>query len=158
MAVITMAATDSLISKLKADYPSLRFVPADYFRWAPEDQTIYYAPLGEPRDEATLLHELGHALAGHTDFFHDIELIKMEREAWVKATAIAPTYEVVIEETVAEEALDSYRDWLHARSRCPNCEQAGVQESENTYQCLICYASWRVNDARQCGLRRYRLS
>lgn len=158
MDATTMAETDLLLAKLRSDFPDLTFSVDSTFRWSPEEQTIYVGKLKSNRDNATLLHELGHAMAGHTDFEHDIDLIKMEREAWTKAQAVAPTYDVTIDEDDIEAALDTYRDWLDARSRCPNCSQTGVQEKADIYNCLICRVGWRVNDARQCGLKRYRLS
>jgi hypothetical protein len=153
-----MAATNSLLANLRRDFPDLTFTEGSTFRWAPDERSIYVAALKTPRDKATLLHELGHAMCGHSDFEHDIDLVKMEREAWTKAQAVAPGYDVVIDEDIVENALDTYRDWLDARSRCPNCGQTGVQEQEATYNCIICHVGWRVNDARQCGLKRYRLS
>ena len=150
-----MAATNSLVARLTADYPALTFSQADAFRWSPQERTVYYQPVSTPRDEATLLHELGHGLLEHEDFTHDINLLKMERAAWTKARELSSHYEVVIIDELVEEALDSYRDWLDARSRCPNCSQTGIQEAEATYRCVICHIEWRVNDARQCGLKRY---
>jgi len=152
-----MAETVSLVARLRHDFPDIGFEPGDGFRWSPRDNSVYYVAPLKKRDGATLLHEAGHALLGHTDFSHDINLIKMEREAWSRALQLAKTYDVTIDDDAVEEALDSYRDWLDARSRCPNCGQTGVQESEGIYHCPICRVGWRVNDARQCGLRRYRL-
>lgn len=158
MDATTMAATASLVAELIRDFPQFTFKQGGQFRWEPDSLTVHYAMVKTERDKATLLHELGHAMCGHTDFEHDIELIKMEREAWTKAEAIATDYGVAIKESLVEESLDTYRDWLDARSRCPRCNQTGIQEGEGTYQCLICNFGWRVNDARQCGLKRYRLS
>jgi hypothetical protein len=152
-----MASTASLVAKLQADFPDIHFVKSDMFRWSPDEQTVYVGEMRSDRDSATILHELGHAMCGHSDFAHDIDLLKMEREAWTKAQATSQQYEITIDEDTVEEALDTYRDWLDARSRCPNCGQTGVQEGEAVYQCLICHTGWRVNDARQCGLKRYKL-
>jgi hypothetical protein len=80
----------------------------------------------------------------------------MERAAWEKAGELAPTYEVTIQPDLVEQQLDTYRDWLHDRSVCPNCEANGVQTDVNHYRCLTCDDTWRVNDARRCALRRYR--
>jgi hypothetical protein len=153
-----MAATASLVSKLGRDFPNIRFEKSDRFRWSPTTQTVYVGPMRAKRDSATLLHELGHAMCGHSEFSHDIDLLKMEREAWTKAQAVAQNYDIAIGIDTIEDALDSYRDWLDARSRCPSCGQTGVQEAEGIYNCLICHVGWRVNDARQCGLKRYKLS
>ena len=153
-----MAETNSLVDRLTAAYPALSFKEAEMYRWSPQEHTVYYERPVSSRDEATLLHELGHGLLEHKDFTHDIDLLKMERAAWTKAQSLSPLYEVAIDDELVEEALDSYRDWLDARSRCPNCSQTGIQEAEATYRCVICHIEWRVNDARQCGLKRYVVS
>ena len=149
----------NLLSKVKSAFPTLRFEIGDDFRWSPTDQTIYVGPVNTDRDTITLLHEIGHAQAGHSGYDKDIELLTLEREAWTIArTTIAPLFKITIDEELIEEALDSYRDWLHARSRCPECTQNGIQKSLHVYTCLLCQTSWRVNDARKCGLKRYRLT
>lgn len=148
-----------LLPRVKASFPDITFEETNDFRWSPATQTVYVGPMESERDAITLLHEVGHALAGHQGYERDIDLLKLEREAWTTAkNMIAPLFEVVIDEETIEEALDSYRDWLHARSRCPECEQNGVQHSLHTYTCLLCSTTWRVNDARKCGLKRYRLA
>lgn len=153
MAATTMPSIISLAAKLAHSYPQLHFAPGTACRWSPETATIYYAD-SAPASE--LLHELGHALLGHQDFTRDIRLIEMERDAWQKAAALADSYQVTITDNLIDEALDSYRDWLHARSRCPQCDATGMQTGANHYKCLACLTTWRVNDARQCALRRYK--
>jgi len=149
----------SLLARVESAFPELTFEQSDDFRWSPSDQTVYVGRLVTDRDLITLLHEIGHALAGHNGYSKDIELLALEREAWTIAhDQIAPKFAITITEDLIEEALDSYRDWLHARSRCPECTQNGIQRSIDTYTCLLCTASWRVNDARTCGLKRYRLA
>lgn len=148
----------SLLSRIKTAFPSIHFEDSDDFRWSPSDQTVYLGSLTTERDAVTLLHEVAHAQAGHSDYDKDIELLALEREAWTIARAtLAPQFDLHISEELIEEALDSYRDWLHARSTCPECGQHGIQQSNNSYTCLICSTSWRVNDARRCGLKRYRI-
>lgn len=150
-----MASTNSLVSQLKAEYPQFQFVATNDFRWQPDTATISYDPIHP--SAAELLHELAHALADHRNFSHDIRLLEMERDAWQLArTDLGPRYEVTITEDVIETALDTYRDWLHARSLCPNCKATGVQGGRAQYRCLACLTTWRVNDARHCALRRYR--
>jgi len=83
----------------------------------------------------------------------------MEREAWSYASRqLGPAYGVAIADNDAETALDTYRDWLHARSTCPSCQAIGVQTSKHHYSCVACHEKWRVNDARICALRRYKIS
>lgn len=153
MDVTTMPSIVSLIQKLKADYPTLLFVRGDDFSWSPSDQTIYYK--AEAGSNAFLLHELSHSLLHHSEYKRDIELIAMERAAWDKASELAGVYNQKIDESLVETTLDSYRDWLHARSTCPNCSATGLQTKKQTYTCPACNHSWRVNEARVCALRRF---
>ncbi len=150
-----MASISSLVARLKTDYPQFRFVSGDDFRWQPDTATISYSTVHG--SAAELLHELAHAKADHRDFSHDVRLIEMERDAWQLARSeLAPRYQTSIDDDTVEAALDTYRDWLHARSLCPNCKATGIQAGRTQYRCLACLASWRVNDARHCALRRYR--
>jgi len=151
-----MQPIPSLVTRLSADFPSFRFVPAGEFRWSPDERTIFYDATS--LEAGSLLHELSHAVLGHSTYAKDVELLELERAAWQHAIAVlVPKYEVAITESQVEDALDTYRDWLHARSICPTCGATGVQTKKNEYKCIACHARWRVNDARICGLRRYKL-
>ncbi|TAL14927.1 hypothetical protein EPN95_01720 [Patescibacteria group bacterium] len=143
----------SLIQQLKSDYPEFRFKKAKRFLWSPSENTVYYT--GADDDYAFLLHELSHGLLSHAEYNRDVELIAMERAAWDKAIELAPSYDLTITEEVVENTLDSYRDWLHARSTCPNCKAVGLQIKQRVYACPACHHNWRVNEARICALRRY---
>ena len=79
----------------------------------------------------------------------------MERAAWQEAVKTAARFSVAIDAELVENDLDTYRDWLHARSQCPHCQAAGLQSSANKYFCLACGRSWRVNQAKLCQLRRW---
>jgi len=145
-----MTKIEQLIARLTADFPEFKFEKSHIDHWSPTAKTISYTG-----HVAKLLHELGHALLGHADFVQDIELIHLERDAWEKARELAPKYGVKITDHVVETALDDYRDWLHARSLCPQCGQTGLQSrADLTYSCLNCGARWTANDARTCGLKR----
>jgi hypothetical protein len=148
-----MPSTVSLIQRLKTDYPTLLFVRGNDFSWSPSDQTVYYKD--EAGSDAFLLHELSHGLLRHSEYNRDIELIAMERAAWDKASELASVYNQKIDESLIEITLDSYRDWLHARSTCPNCSATGLQTKKQIYTCPACNHSWRVNEARVCALRRF---
>lgn len=150
----TTTAFNSLLQKLEADFPDINFETSDEFRWSPSAHTVYYS--SENPDTATLLHETAHALLDHTGYEHDIDLIHLERDAWNKTVELGKKYELSIDTETVETALDTYRDWLHARSLCPSCHQNGVQTAENAYTCVICGQKWTVNDARSCGLKRRR--
>lgn len=147
----------NLLERLCSDYPQFTFTKDSFFQWSYQNQTIAYDP-GHQHAMALLLHELAHALLNHRQFRYDIELVKKESEAWHHATTVlAPRYLVEITETIKEDAMDSYRDWLHARSLCPNCQTNSFQTKAGTYMCLSCGCQWRANQARICELRRYRL-
>lgn len=142
----------NLVDQLKQNYPQFRFIPSGYARWSANEQTIYYND-----DSLQTLHELGHALLGHNNYGQDIELIQIERVAWEKAQQLAPRYGLSIDNDTIEDALDSYRDWLHQRSICPNCQQTGIQSVRDlTYRCPNCQCAWRATDGRQTVVRRVR--
>jgi len=149
-----------LAKKLKnkaAHYPHLsRLVlhKDETFGWNHTACAIYYNPTAGGA-EYYLLHEFGHAVLQHSDFSHDIDLLKMERAAWEEAKKIGDSYGITIPEDAIEDALDTYRDWLHNRSACPTCAATGIQVAPFTYQCTACHSQWRVNEARTCSLRRY---
>lgn len=159
MDATTMEKT-SWLETLRANYPDITFVENnDTFRWSPQTRSVYVAQLEGERDLITLLHETGHALARHDTYTQDIQLLKLERKAWeIARDTLAPLFAIAISEDIIEEALDSYRDWLHARSICPECHSTGVQSNESHYRCLACATVWKVNDARTCQLRRYKVS
>ncbi len=158
MAVTTMASRKSLLKKLRNDFSEITFSKSNNFRWSPRQKTIYYPEDMINGDEKILLHELAHALLGHSDYEQDIELLHKEQEAWEYALQkLSKLYGILISEDDIEDAMDSYRDWLHKRSICPECSMNGLQQPKNTYKCLACGCSWRANDARICELRRHKV-
>lgn len=155
MDATTTPSITSLAAKLQAEYPAYHFVEGREFRWSPQEKTIFYD--GSSDDLSSLLHELAHAILGHSDYLRDIELIAMERAAWeYAANSLAPHHNASITPDTIEDALDTYRDWLHARSTCPHCGATGVQIKDHLYRCITCFTQWRVNDARSCALRRWK--
>ena len=146
---------DRLVRKLQRDHPSLVFTVGEALCWSPSHNQIFYANNEEPVNIAGLLHELGHARLSHHNFASDIELLQKEVDAWQEALQLAQRYSVVIDETHIQDCLDTYRDWLFRRSRCPECQATGVQQTARRYLCLNCTKSWNVTASR---LRRpYRL-
>ena len=144
----------NIITRLRADFPQFNFAPGAAAHWSPDQKTIYFQD-----DLADLFHELGHATLGHVQFVQDIELLKLERDAWTRGSAIARDYGVTIRENEIESALDDYRDWLYIRSLCPNCGQTGLQSRTTLeYHCLNCDTYWCANDARTCGLKRRKVT
>lgn len=153
----TTTAFKNLLKQLASDFPAIRFESGDDYRWSPNEKTVYFDQHGS-KNAPLLLHEAAHGILGHDSYNRDIELLQLEREAWTKAEELGKKYGIAISEDIREDALDSYRDWLHARSLCPTCSQNGVQTSNDGYACILCGTEWRVNSAKHCGLRRRRLS
>jgi len=149
-----MLRIKELIAKLKADHPTIQFVPGDDYLWSSDKRVLSFP--SERQEPLYLLHELAHALLNHTHFRLDIELLGHEREAWdFVRDSLAPRYNIIFDTTLAEAALETYREWLYARSICPRCGQTGLQTKTSIYTCINCRCSWRPNDARRCALRRY---
>lgn len=152
-----MPSTNSLILQLKKEFPQFSFKDAASFRWSPQQQAIF-VDSNAPNGDAFILHELSHAILNHKDYKHDIDLVKLERDAWNYAyETLAPRYQVEISEDIMQDNLDTYRDWLHARSTCPSCNATGLQVKHGQYKCVACGHHWNVNEARLCALRRYSL-
>lgn len=125
--------------------------------WSPDTRTILYRRIEQIEDIWSLLHEIAHAELGHRTFDPDIELVSHEAVAWEHArTVLAPRFNLVIDDGHIQDNLDTYRNWMFARSLCPTCGQTGLQ-TQNTYSCINCRCSWRANEARLCALRRLRL-
>jgi hypothetical protein len=140
---------------MQLDYPAYTFIEGADFHWQPTTKTIHFVSGGDP---AFLLHELAHAILDHTTYQQDIALIDIERDAWQLArTSLASKYLVLVSEATIEDALDTYRDWLHTRSSCPTCHATGVQTASHHYHCLVCNSDWRVNGALSCRLRRQKI-
>ena len=149
-----MPSTHSLLPKLEKAYPQLIFSPGERFAWSPDVRTVFY-DTEDLENAGLLLHELAHGLLDHHDYSKDVELVAMESQAWDKAIEIAPLYDIEINNETVQDTLDTYREWLHARSTCPSCEATGYQSGKNEYTCVACSHMWRVNEARICALRRY---
>ncbi len=88
--------------------------------------------------ESLLLHELGHATLGHKNFKLDVERLKMEASAWEKAKEIAKNYDISMDEEFIQDELDTYRDWLHTKSRCKKCGLTCFQTQDGVYHCPRC--------------------
>ncbi len=154
-----MPSTLSLLKALKQAYPRLQFKKGGDFSWDFTAQTITYPTKShDPSWAPHLLHEVAHSHLSHQRYRRDIELLGMERDAWSYAqTSLSPQFSVEISPDIINSAMDSYRDWLHARSTCPNCQATGIQTMKNTYHCVACGRDWVVNEARLCQLRRYQI-
>lgn len=152
-----MPSIRSIIKTLQRDYPEYSFEAADGFWWSATKETIFYDPKATNSLYFTL-HELSHAILGHSGYKRDIELLRLERDAWDYAASIlSKTYDISFQSSIVQENLDTYRQWLHARSTCPECDTTGIQSKNDLYRCLACGHKWRVNEAKLCALRRYSL-
>src|SRR6266404_1943232 len=159
MAAMTTSSKipSTLIKKLAADYPQFKFKAGTQEHWSPKTKTITYEQAHGPKfTQYGLLHELAHALLDHNTYQSDFELLKLEARAWQKAAEIAKTYGIEIDDEHIQNCLDTYRDWLHRRSKCPTCGMHVMQADAHTYKCFNCGASWNVSAGRFA--RSYRRS
>ncbi|MBI2592082.1 ImmA/IrrE family metallo-endopeptidase [Candidatus Saccharibacteria bacterium] len=142
-------ATKDFIVCISADYPDFSFNKGQREHWSPKSNTITFNPSQTPEHiRFGVLHELSHALLGHTTYHSDFELLKKESEAWHLASEIGLKYGVTISEDHIQNCLDTYRDWLHQRSQCPACGMHALQRDSRTYKCFNCAARWRVSSGR----------
>ena len=157
MAAMTTSSKMSsvLVDQIILDYPQFKFRPGSQEHWSPKFNTITYSQ-SEPLDELRygLLHELAHALLGHNTYQSDFELLKLESEAWQLAAKIGKKYHVRLNDDHIQDCLDTYRDWLHRRSKCPTCGMHVMQQDSVTYRCFNCDTSWQVSSRR--FVRSYR--
>ena len=125
----------NLVETLKNDYPNFRFISGRKFMFRPPKTIVLGPP--EPNDRLLLMHELSHAILGHTNYDKDIKRLKMEAEAWSKTRELASVYDVDVDEEIIQDELDTYRDWLHKKSRCPRCGLTRFQDLDG-YHCPRC--------------------
>lgn len=150
----------SLLTQIQCDYPDFNFSEGEIFKWSPQEKTIYF-PLNDLSSNEGILqlfHELAHAILGHNEYRYDIELLQIETAAWHSGIELAEEHNIQLNVEYIEECIESYRQWLQNRSTCPDCRQNGVQKNKNTYQCINCRCSWKVNEARLCTLKRYKIT
>ncbi len=160
-----MAATNtssktlsSFVKKVALDYPQFKFQPGPQEHWSSRTNTITYNE-SEPLDELRygLLHELAHALLGHSTYQSDFELLKLESQAWELAAKIGQKYRIKLDDDHIQDCLDTYRDWLHRRSQCPTCGMHVLQKSPDAYQCFNCGTAWQVSHRRFARAYRRRI-
>lgn len=146
------------IKKIAKDYPQYKFLPGAQEHWSPRNSTITYNE-AEPEEELRygILHELAHALLGHETYNSDFELLKLEVQAWELATEIGKKYGIKLNNDHIQDCLDTYRDWLHRRSKCPACGMHVLQKDSNSYQCFNCGTSWQVSARRFARAYRRKL-
>lgn len=134
-----------LIKQLSKDYPDLQITAGERYQFSPPNH-LYYVPDDADHSPAEakllLLHELGHYLTGEYDYASDIELLEIEAKAWAHARDLCSKYRLDYDEDFAEDRLDSYRDYLHYASLCPDCQLAGYQDKTGKYHCPLCAKTW----------------
>ncbi len=145
---------EHIARNIQADHPQFRFVVSPYASWSPRDNEIRYT-LSGIHAIASMLHELAHALLNHQTYQTDLDLLNKEVTAWEHATKLAERYSVTLDPDHIQDCLDTYRDWVHKRSTCPNCHANGLQTASiPRYSCINCGQQWRVSNSRFC--RSYR--
>lgn len=142
-------SVDDFIKRLAQDYPKYGFIRGNQDHWSPGRQTITYDPTKPLRQlQYSVLHELAHAQLGHENYSSDIQLLKLESDAWELAAKIGKKYKLTISNSHIQNCLDTYRDWLHRRSACPVCGLRVTQTDARHYQCYNCHSCWAVSAGR----------
>lgn len=147
-----------LLALCQTTLSDCEFRATDSFYWSPQNRTVCFdvASLDTSTGQMALLHEVGHALLGHTHYSSDADLLALEVTAWQQAARQASAWSMdTIDEDHIQDCLDTYRDWLYARSSCPTCMVNSLQIAPLQYQCLNCLTTWTVSPSRFC--RPYRM-
>ncbi len=142
------------------DFSDISFVESKEFYWSAKENTVHYnsSEFKSIRGTYRLIHEIGHALCNHKNYVSGVGLLALETEAWSKASEIAKKYGLVIDTDYIESCLDSYRDWLHRRSSCPDCTSISVESGENEYKCFNCLKKWAVSGNQRSRCYRQTLA
>lgn len=122
--------------RLIEDFSDYRFILGAKFKFRPSKTIVIGPP--EPFSWLLTLHEVGHAICKHKGFRMDVERLKMENQAWEEARKLAVRYKVTVDEGLIQGQLDTYRDWLHQKSRCPDCGLTRFQTPDGQYHCPRC--------------------
>lgn len=141
--------SEDFVEIIAKDHPQFKFVQGTQEHWSPKTSTITYDK-SETADELRygLLHELAHALLGHNTYNSDFELVKLESQAWELAAKIGKKYGIELDQDHIQDCLDTYRDWLHRRSKCPTCGTHVLQQNSHSYRCFNCATVWEVSSRR----------
>ena len=131
-----MTVNEAFLERLKGDFPEFRFRDGAKFAFRPPKTIILGPP--EPFSELLALHEVSHAVLKHKTFKMDVERLKMEVAAWEQAKKLAANYGIEVDEDFIQDQLDTYRDWLHQKSRCPVCGLTRFQTPDGNYHCPRC--------------------
>jgi ribosomal protein L37AE/L43A len=140
-----MNSITNLLPTLQKDFPDIKFEAGENFSWWPRDQKIIYSTHQSVADHGvwSLLHEVAHAILSHNNYTNDFDLLKMENLTWRQARILGKKYGISIDADYVQDCLDSYRDWLHNRAKCPKCGVVSLQRKDGKYQCFNCLTTWR---------------
>lgn len=127
---------EKFIQQLRSDFPEFKFIKGNKFAFRPP-KTVVLGP-SEPFWEFLALHEVSHAILKHKTFRMDVERLRMENEAWEKARELALRYNIEVNEDLIQDQLDTYRDWLHTKSKCKKCGLTCYQTPDGVYHCPRC--------------------
>jgi len=144
-----------MFNQIVASFPDIEFRSSGIFAWRPHLQAIEYdeEKIATSRGLLLLLHEVGHHMSGHDRTSSDRELLKQEVQAWTKAKLLATKIGLPFDDSVREDCLETYRDWLYQRSLCPTCNHQGL-EVEKLYHCINCNEKWQTPTSLHCQIRR----
>lgn len=132
---------DKFIERLRQDFPRFRIKEGKRFKYQFPGLIHYECPKdGKMSTEfgLSVLHEVGHAILEHKNFRTDLERLKMERGAWEEARKMCIIYNILYDEEFVEAEMDTYRDWLHQRSKCRRCGLTRYQTRDGEYHCPNC--------------------
>jgi len=138
----SLAELNNFVMSLKRDFSQYKFFNGKRFRFRPP-RTIFLESVenyleAPEKYMLSALHEVGHAILEHKFYATDPERLKMERAAWEKAKELCLRYGVAYDTEYVERELDTYRDWLHRKSKCPECGLTRYQTRDGRYHCPSC--------------------
>jgi hypothetical protein len=151
-----MNSINNLLPILEKDFPDIEFIPGEVFYWSPRENKITYTTHQANADHGVwaLLHELAHATLGHEHYENDFELVRLESATWQQARILAKKYGISINSDHIQDCLDTYRDWLYSRAKCPECSVVSIQRTDGLYQCFNCKTTWKVSKSPLCRANR----
>lgn len=139
---------EDFVAEVAQQFPWFRFRVGKKFAFRPPRTIIYEVVSIDFSDQnyeylnnnykLRLLHEVGHAVLEHKFFTTDVERLTMECAAWEEARVLSTKFNLNYDEEFVQVALDSYRDWLHVKSRCPDCGLTRYQTKDGRYHCPVC--------------------
>lgn len=130
--------------------------PGERFAYSSSRKEITYDPdiIETPLGKLSLLHEIAHLKLGHFSYTYDLELFRMEIEAWEETKRLAELYNVQVNDTYIKKCIESYDNWLSKRATCPRCKEFSLQKTETLFLCVSCDSKWRVNPNKDKRIMR----